>query len=136
MFTTLKTRLLLGLYVFLILCIPIGAYLVSQQQTVKSRASEATAGASLKVSPKPKASTSSSSAKQLLNALESSNLLPSSAPELETDSPTIATSFGPTLSLKIALEGRPANNQATKLFVGIVEGSLASNPKFIFKLFY
>lgn len=126
MFTTLKMRLLLGLYVFLILCIPVGAYLVSQQQTIKSRASEASPSASLKTIPKP----TTSPAKELLSALESSDFLPSPAPEANT-SPTIATSFGPTLSLKVSLEARPADNQATKLFVGIAEGSLSSNPKFL-----
>lgn len=126
MFTTLRMRLLLGLYVFLILCIPVGAYLVSQQQTIKSRASEASPSASLKSSPKP----ITSPAKELLSALESSDFLPSPAPEANT-SPTIATSFGPTLSLKVSLEARPADNQATKLFVGIVEGSLSTNPKFL-----
>lgn len=126
MFSTLKMRLLAGLYVLLILSIPVGAYLVSQQQTIKSRASEASPSASLKSSPKP----TISPAKELLSALESSDFLPSPAPEANT-SPTIATSFGPTMSLKVSLEGRPADNQATKLFVGIAEGSLSTNPKFL-----
>lgn len=133
MFATLKSRLLLGLYIFLILCIPVGAYLVSQQQTVKSRASEGstTLKPSPKASPKPKSSSSSSTAKELLNALGSSELSSSPTPELETDSPTIATSFGPTLSLKVTLEGSPEDNQTTKLFIGIVEGTLSTNPKFL-----
>lgn len=139
MFSSIKARLILGLYVFLVLCIPVGAYLVSQQQTVKSRASEGTPSASLKPFTQPKrspiTSTASSSAQKLLSQLEA-DLLPSPSPisttdDLETSSPTIATSFGPTLSLKVTLEGRPENNQAVKLFVGIVEGSLTSNPKFI-----
>lgn len=135
MFSTLKARLVLGVYVFLILCIPVGAYLVSQQQTVRSRASEGTPSATIKPLSKPKTTSASSSAQQLLSQFEA-DLLPSSSPistadTLETSSPTIATSFGPTLSLKVTLEGRPADNQAVKLFVGIIEGALTSNPKFI-----
>lgn len=136
MFSSIKVRLILGFYVFLVLCIPVGAYLVSTQKTVSSRASEGTPSASLKPFTIPKksstASTASSSAQQLLSQLEA-DLLPSPSPisTAETSSPTIATSFGPTLSLKVTLEARPADNQAVKLFVGIVEGSLTSNPKFI-----
>ncbi len=55
----------------------------------------------------------------------------SPSPTPEPSSPTIATSFGPTISMKVNLEGRPVDNQSTKLFVGIFEGNLTSNPKFI-----
>ena len=135
MFDSLKMRLLLGLYIFLILSIPVGAYLVSESQTIKSKASE---GKTItKVAPK--SATSSASARQILNDSESDladlasilDTSPTPTPSPDSSSPTIATSFGPTLSLKATLEGRPASNQATKLFVGIAEGSLTSNPKFL-----
>ena len=118
MFSTFKQRLLLGLFILLILSIPVGAYLVSQNQTVKSTASE----------PKQKLPVSSikpntSPAKKLLSA---SQILPSVSP-----STTLATSFGPTLSLKANLEGRPEGNQVARLFVGIMEGVLTANPKFL-----
>ena len=127
MFSTFKQRLLLGLFILLILLIPVGAYLVSQNQTVKSSASK----------PKQKLPVSSikpntSPAKKLLNASEAN--LPSASPSLEpspSPSTTLATSFGPTLSLKAKLEGRSEGNQLTRLFVGIMEGSLTANPKFI-----
>lgn len=123
MFSTLRMRLLLGVYVFIILSIPVGAYLASQSQTYKSKASETKPAKVTK-----KISTDSAQlnpAKELLGALED-NLL-----EEKETSPTIANSFGPTLSLKASLEGRPQNKQAIKLFVGIMEGQLASNPKFL-----
>lgn len=128
MFATLTQRLLLGLFVFLILSIPVGAYLVSQNQTIKSNASE----------PKPKLATitpgsTTSPAKELLKSsqtLPSNSPSPSAEPSL-SDSPTIATSVGPTLSLKTKLEGRVEGNQITRLFVGIMEGSLVANPKFL-----
>ncbi|OGE64182.1 hypothetical protein A3J13_00975 [Candidatus Daviesbacteria bacterium RIFCSPLOWO2_02_FULL_36_8] len=128
MFDSLKARLLLGLYAFLLISIPIGAYLTSQAQDIKSKAAE-TKKTITKLTPK----TASSSAREILNASETniddlSNQLDGVS---DSSSPTVATSFGPTLSLKASLEGRPANNQATKLFVGIVEGTLSSNPKFL-----
>lgn len=126
MFSTLKQRLLLGVYIFLVLSIPIGAYLTSQYQSIKSSAQEVQPSPQPVKVPKP----SISPAKELLSlSKEQAESNPSS--DEEASSPTIATSFGPTLSLKAIFEGRPQNNQAGKLFVGIVEGSLTSNPKFL-----
>ncbi len=129
MFVTLTQKILLGIYIFVVLSIPIGAYLVSQQQTIKSRAEEDSAPI-VKTAPKP----TTSPAKELLSTTQSNlsnTLLSTPQPSPEASTPTIATSFGPTLSLKISLEGRPADNQATKLFVGILEGALSTNPKFL-----
>ncbi len=135
MFSTFKQKLLLGVYIFVLLSIPMGTYLVSQNQIIKSRASEpkATPIPVVQIPPKP----TTSPAKQLLGASETvaskQEQTPDSSPSASPSpsSPTIATSFGPTLSLKVTLEGRPAGNQTTKLFVGIIEGTLTSNPKFL-----
>lgn len=130
MFSTLKLRLLLGVYIFIVLSIPVGAYLASQAQIFKSKASENTNTTTVKSNPK----SATSSAKELLSASQTKlldNPNPTSIPAPASSSPTVATSFGPTLSLQAILEGRPANNQATKLFVGIVEGVLSANPKFL-----
>lgn len=125
MFGTFKQRLLLGIYIFIVLSIPVGAYLVSQSKTIKSSASEQKNTKAIpKVTPKP----ATSSAKELLSASKgTSNSKPSPSPE----SPTIATSFGPTLSFAAILEGRPEGNFVTRLFVGILEGNLTTNPKFL-----
>ncbi len=130
MFSTFKQRLMLGVYVFILLSIPVGAYLASQRQTVKSSASEQkNAKPVVQVPPKP----STSPAKQLLSTSQTavSDQKTSPSPSPSGESPTIATSFGPTLTFKVSLEGRPPGNQATKMFVGIAEGSLSSNPKFL-----
>lgn len=130
MFSSFKQRLLLGVYIFILLSVPVGAYLASQYQNVKSKANEDTTPTIIKVTPKP----TISPAKQLLSLSESKlpqlDSTPSATPP-DTSSPTIATSFGPTLSLKATLEGRAQDNQSTSLFVGIIEGDLASNPKFL-----
>ncbi len=119
MFSTLKSRLLLGVYIFIILSIPVGAFLASQNQTIKSSAS---GPVTKPIAPKP----TTPPAREFLSA--SSSLTPTPSPD--SSPPTVATSFGPTLSLKATLEGR-TSDQTTKLFVGILEGSLSSNPKFL-----
>lgn len=122
MFSSTKVKLLIGLYVFLILSIPIGAYLVSQSQIFKSKAYE------------PKKTNLTTKAPTLTATSSADELLDNAAtpvPQATPSSPEIATSFGPTLSLKASLEGRPANKQTTKLFVGILEGPITGNPKFL-----
>ena len=129
MFSTLKLKLLLGVYIFLVVSIPMGSYLASQSQTTKSSASQSSKEPIVKVTPKP----ISSPAKDLLNRSQVSpppTGKPSPTPQPST-SQTIATSFGPTLSLKANLEARPKDNQAIRLFIGIMEGSLTINPKFL-----
>lgn len=132
MFSSLKQRLLLGLYVFILVSIPVGAYLASQYQSIKSSAKENSTQNIPKQTPKATVSP----AKELLSASES-NLSksvkpsPSPTPSVEDSSPTVASSFGPTLSLKVSLQGRPPEDQSTRLFVGIMEGNLSANPKFL-----
>ncbi|MCL4365876.1 dockerin type I repeat-containing protein [Patescibacteria group bacterium] len=129
MFSTFKQRLLLGIYIFILLSIPVGAYLASEYQTIQSRANnQKTTKPIVKVTPKP----ATSPAKTLLSASEQTagSSANTDSPS-SSSSPTIATSYGPTLSLKVNLEGRPADNQATRLFIGIAEGDLTANPKFL-----
>lgn len=116
MFSSLKTRIVLGIFVFVMISIPIGAYLASQTTTFKSKAQEVKPSPSPQKSPKPAASP----AKELLKLSEP-------APESQTP----ATSFGPTLSLKIGFEGRPKDKHSGRLFIGIVEGIISLNPKFL-----
>lgn len=127
MFSTFKQRLLLGIYIFILLTIPVGAYLASQYQTIKSSAQEQKSTKPIvKVTPKP----TTSPAQELLNSLNSISQGTTVSPS-PSASPTIATSYGPTLSFKATLEGSPKDNQATRMFVGIAEGSLTVNPKFL-----
>lgn len=128
MFSTFKQKLLLGVYIFILLSIPVGAYLASQNQTVQSRASEKKDTKLPTVTPKP-----ATPKKELLGSSElaAQSAKPSPTPTPDSSSPTIASSYGPTLSLKVTIEGRPMNNYAAKLFIGIAEGTLTANPKFV-----
>lgn len=129
MFQTTKQKLILGVYVFLILSIPLGSYVASQSQNIRSKANE------------PKTITKQATNSASLSALEdlknmaknkatSSSTL-SNLTDLNSPASSSAVSFGPTLILKLILEGRPANNQAAKVFVGIAEGSPGSSPKYL-----
>lgn len=125
MFFTFQQKLLLVAYIIIILSIPVGSYLVSQSQTLKSKAAgpKPTIAPITKVTPTPK-TTLSTTLEELVKKT------PTPSPDT-TSSPTVATSFGPTLSFKVTIEGRPKDNQAGKVFVGIMEGSLSLNPKFL-----
>lgn len=127
MFSTFKQRLLLITYIIIILSIPVGTYLISQYQTIRSRAEEpkSTTQPVVRITPIPESSSKSDSTLEDLLKITSTP-----SPEA-TSSPTIATSFGPTLSFKITIEGRPKENQAEKVFVGVFEGDLVTNPKFL-----
>lgn len=115
----------------MILSVPVGTYLVSQYRSTQSRAEQQKLAQKVtKVVPK----TTASPAKQLLESAGAS--LPpaptgSPSPSPTPTSATIATSYGPTLSFKVTLEGRPAGKQSGSLFVGIAEGTLETNPKFL-----
>ncbi len=135
MFSTLPQKLLVGVYIFILLSIPIGTYLVSQSQNTRSSASDQQLNKKTTITtPKP-TTVPARKIFDLSQATSNSNTAeatPTPEPsESSSSTPTIATSFGPTLSLKVILEGRPTDNQATKLFVGIAEGALTNNPKFI-----
>lgn len=116
MFSKFKIRIIIGVYIFILISIPVGAYLASQNTNIKSKA--ATDTKTVTDSPTPKSSPNSD-----VRSEETSQ---------DGTNTTLPTSFGPTLNLKVALEGRPAGNQKDKLFVGIVEGSqVGLNPKFL-----
>lgn len=135
MFRTTKEKIILAIYVFLVISIPIGAYLASQQTNTKSRASEDT---NRKIEGNLTGSTTTPAQQELKNLLASTpgttSTTPTSTPTSTPDSGgvTIATGFGPTLSFKLTLEGRPAGNQASEAFVGISKGTTTgSQPNYL-----
>lgn len=127
---------MLGVFIFILLSIPVGSYLVSQNQTYKSKAAEqASPAPSLQAPPKPSISPAkrllTDSEEELLKEDEEDAPAATARPSPSPSSPEVATSYGPTLSFKAKIEGRPDTNQATRLFVGIMEGLLTANPKFL-----
>lgn len=122
MFSTWKQKALLGVYIFLILSIPIGSYLVSQRTQTNSKASE---GGKIQTPITGKQGTPSGSARDqirdLLLSTPSASAKPS-ASSTPSATPTTALTFGPTMNFKLNLQGRPNNKQASKVFIGISEG--------------
>jgi hypothetical protein len=128
MFTTFRQRLLLGIFVTLILSIPITAYFytTAKEAPKPSPAPKFTEVKQPITSPKAQAL-----AEDLDKALDSISNLKDSADE-EALTPTTAVSFGPTLSLKLALEGRPLASQSAKVFLGIASvNSSPNNPQYL-----
>ncbi len=127
MFSTLKAQIALAVYILVMISIPVGSYFLSQRNNYQNSAEQS--------SPLPSRLTTNnvSPAKQLQDDSEKlASLNTDQATQPDSSPATLgATSFGPTLNLKVNLEGRPKDNQATKLFVGIVEGAIYSSPKFL-----
>lgn len=121
MFQTVKQKLILGSFIFLILFIPIGSYLVSsRQQTQVGKASTKDRSITNLPQPSPK------NGVEELKKMSEPKIIPIPSP-----SPQVSVSFGPTLDFKVVLEGRPAQNQATKLFLGIVSGQVSTKLKYL-----
>lgn len=120
-----KTVILLGAYLLVLISIPLSFSLVQSSQIFKSRASETKAKVtqiqSTKASEVPKSS-----------PLEDLKKLAQESPKNAAPSPvSSAVSFGPTLKFKVALEGRPTNNQSGKLFLGLAQGNSSIKPTYL-----
>ena len=125
MFSTFKQRLILGIYIFLVVSIPIGAYLASNinNQDLNTKATEQDREVNLEDN-------------STLTPLEElKTLLASPPPSVETSPdpmPVAATTFGPTLNLKLLLEARPVGSYGSRVFVGIADGQTQnSTPNYV-----
>lgn len=124
MFNTLKQRLFLSVYITLILSIPIGAYIISQDSEKKPSYQDKLI---LKqtITQGPISSPPTKSVQGVSKTL-AEEPIPTAEP-----SPAVATLFGPTLNFKVQIEGRGKDNQTGRFFIGILEGALKTNPKFL-----
>lgn len=135
-----KTQIIaLVSFIVVLISIPITFSLVKKLQIFSSRASEqkkvATSSASI-TATKPRSVPTNSPLTDLQKLIEGDGTTTSETPNSDISPiPTIDTStnlaFGPTLSFQVSLEGRPANRQAGKVFVGIAQGQAATNPTYI-----
>lgn len=128
-------------FLVVLISIPVSFTLVKSTQIFKSRADElknnkslsqeASASSKFKLAP-------TKSPLDELNSLLGNTPTPSATGSASqtpagdsTPTPTINLAFGPTLSLTVALEGRPGNDQVAKIFVGISGGAAKTNPKYL-----
>ena len=132
--TTRQLYILIG-FVIILFSIPLSFSLVKNTQIFKSRAQEAKSGVSGKAeigkSPvtNPKEVPATSPLSDLNKSVENLNQPSQSGAAGENGS--LNTAFGPTLTLKITLEGRPSENQTAKIFVGIATGIPATKPTYV-----
>lgn len=122
MFSSIKIKILLGVYIFLLLSIPVGAYLASKSQNPNTSAKESSRNVT-HTQPIPSFTSGLKDIKDL-SAIKITPSPTSSINQLETN-------FGPILEFSLTLEGRLTNKQSTKLFVGIAEGEITTNPKYL-----
>lgn len=113
---------LVTLFLALVVTIPSSSILLSQriQQSVNNQPYDRTVSTINEVP-------GTSPLKDLLKNLNSS---PTPTPSPATSSGTL-DSFGPTLQLQISIQGRPNSDQHTKLFVGVAQGTLSTNPQYL-----
>jgi hypothetical protein len=133
MFTTFKQRLILGIFVVIILSIPIGAYVISEQKSKSDGSSEANKDRNITPFSQPVTSAppTTSTPIDLSSTLQEQVDEATSSPPLIAEVTSTANSFGPTLNFKVTLEGRPLSNQATKLFVGISDATKTGVPQYL-----
>lgn len=122
MFSSVKSKILLGIYIFFILSIPVGTYFIQQRQfasvSAKAQAPNRT------ITHLPDNQTSATS----LSSQTAPKNSPTPTPSSDT---TLPSSYGPTLKLVLSLEGRPPGKQASKVFVGIADGPVSQKPKYL-----
>jgi hypothetical protein len=136
--TKLQIIGLIGFFIILI-GIPISFSMVKQSQIFSSKAAEKKTNAATTNSvtgtvtkPRPVPSNSPlTDLQKLIQGVDAQNQStnPTTSPTASTDD--MSLTFGPTLTFKVAIEGRPVNQQSGKVFVGIAAGQLTVSPTYI-----
>lgn len=127
-----RTQILaLAGFLLILVSIPLTFTLVKRSQTFKSKASEVRdlpeieGSASAKLREVP----STSPLTELQKLLETSK--EEEGQPTPTPIPAANLAFGPTMTIKINIEGRPQNNQAAKVFIGLSAGAATTKPKYV-----
>lgn len=132
-----KQIITLAGFLIILVSIPLAAFMIKQTQIFQSRASKEIDLLSQQKILKKEATKSATKSAEVpptspLTDLE--RLLqtsPTPTPNDISPTPIINLAFGPTLNLKIELEGRPPGKQAAKVFVGISTGTTKANPTYL-----
>lgn len=139
MFSQVQILAIIG-FIIILISIPASFMLVSKTQILKSSAQETkktTTSQTVDSKPVTKAKeVPATNTLAELNKLISGSqqgATPAATPSTITPTPTdVQLGFGPTLSVKIALEGRKTGNQqSSKVFVGISSGTVTIKPTYL-----
>lgn len=133
-----KTQIIgLAGFLLILISIPFSFSLAKESQIFRSRASESKTTSTTTKSvdgtvTKPRPVPSSSPLSELQKLLQGGDI---NGTTNQTVSPTptsdISLAFGPTLNLMVSIEGRPANAQSGKVFIGIASNSTTIPPAYI-----
>jgi hypothetical protein len=118
-------------FIIVLISIPLAFILLRENQALNSKASEKKNGSNSPVTIQravPSGSPMTDFQKFIDDATGNTNSGSGSAP---TPGTSESVSYGSTLNFKVALEGRPVDKQATKMFVGIASGSTSTSPTFL-----
>lgn len=117
-------------FIIILVSIPLAFSLLKNTQIFKSKATEleSKSTATSTSSTKPKEVPGSSPLTELQKLLEASQA--ASKPEPTPTTP-VNIAFGPTLNIKIDIEGRPAGKYGAKVFIGIAAGTLTTKPAYV-----
>lgn len=128
MFKSKAEKILLFLIIFLVIAIPIVSYVISIRFKADTEGStQGESSRAVSFSPGPVEVPPTSPLTELKNNLEAQ-----SSPKPNTSTtPNVQVNLGPTLSFKANLEGRPSDNQAGKVFVGIASGQPTGAPQYL-----
>lgn len=125
-------------FIIVLIAIPLSFTLLKNSQILNSKAyqekpkrQQITQTASTSAKPKEIPATSPLSDLKKMLADATNSATSTLNPNVESGSgPTPNLAFGPILSLKISLEGRPAGSQAAKVFIGISTGTAQTKPSY------
>lgn len=132
MFTTFRQKLFFGIYIFVILAIPVLAYLYSQQNIKTDTSKNKSQAIRSNYEPITKGPHSSTISKNFQGVPKIDVLGETTVALTPTPEPSrITPLFGPTLSFKVRFEERPKDNQSGRLFIGILAGEASINPRFL-----
>lgn len=120
MFETTASKLILFGFIFLLISIPTGSFLLHQRIATQNSQNYSTTVTQNTLSEVPKIS-------PLSDLIKNSTPASSSADNSGAD-----VTYGPTLKFAVSIEGRPSDQQQGKFFVGIAEGgSVVKNPQYL-----
>src|SRR3989344_8841653 len=122
MFSSIKFKILLIIYLLIIFSIPTGAYLLYQRQKTDTDTT---------VTPTPVTKPPKEAQESLTDKIKKITEEKSQGTSSATPASSSSFSLGPVINFTVTLEGRSSSNQAGQLFVGISEGEPRQNPNYI-----
>lgn len=134
---TIKEFWITAAFIVILASIPFSFLLLRETQIFKSQATEqrfpqrtATTSANLTGGQEVPKTSPLAELQKLLGGTPQPATAPAKTPAI-TPTPTLTVSLGPTLTVKIKMEGKPANKQGGAVFIGIGLGNPTQKPTYL-----